>query len=85
MAEGKKSDEEAEGKKSRGEKAGGNKGKERPRLFASPTLLLPLATADGGAGPSSTSYPPPAPRKGNVTILLFYAYCKPHMTKVRRA
>ena len=29
------------------------------------------------------SYPPSAPRTGNVTILLFYAYCVPPMTKGR--
>ena len=27
------------------------------------------------------TYPPAAPRKGNVSLLLFYAYCKPQMTK----
>ncbi|GAX79711.1 hypothetical protein CEUSTIGMA_g7152.t1 [Chlamydomonas eustigma] len=37
-------------------------------------------TSDPGNGPAST-YPPPTPRKGNVSILLFYAYCIPPMTK----
>ena len=31
------------------------------------------------------TYPPPAPRKGNVSLLLFYAYCKPQMTKGEKA
>jgi len=37
--------------------------------------------ASDSSGAASTSYPPSLPRKGNVSLLLFYAYCVPPMTK----
>ena len=33
------------------------------------------------ASTPSTSYPPSVPPTGNVSLLLFYAYCQPQMTK----
>lgn len=45
-----------------------------------PSAPSEVASASGREG-ATPSYPPPEPRKGNVSLLLFYAYCIPPMTK----